>query len=434
MEVILQIIILLLIYSIYKNPKVGIPLFVSYYFLVPYCKLDLGFFSLQNNFVYLLIFLAVIYRHREYDFKPFYGLFCFFTLILLTIPLTNGVGSDYQFNALRVNAMTCLLLPMSIWMMRTSGYLFFKNFQSYIITVIIIACVYGLILTTMSGVNPYIMMFYDISGSDYLVGWYATSSRLFGRISSVFMHPMRFAMFLGCALIYILSLRTISTGNKIFLLIIIGLNCLFCGVRSLLFAILITAVFFLLMCRKFKVIFVSSIISALLIFFISLSPELSDYLLKVFNTFSGDESMSGSTLTMRFEQLEACFKEINDCQTFGKGYMWHEYYILTFGNHPEILAFESLIFVIICNQGYFGFVVWGLLFFIMYRMQKKYIRERMNRLILSCYMVFYISYCVSTGEYNYMIIFLIFYFFTFSKMYLHSKKTLNNFIRTNELE
>lgn len=434
MEVILQIIILILIYSIYKNPKVGIPLFVSYYFLVPYCKLNFGLFSLQNNFIYLLIFLAVIYRHREYDFKPFYGLFCFFTLILLTIPLTNGVGPDYQFNALRVNAMTCLLLPMSIWMMRTSGYLFFKNFQSYIITVIIIACVYGLILTTMSGVNPYIMMFYDISGSDYLVGWYATSSRLFGRISSVFMHPMRFAMFLGCALIYILSLRTISSGNKIFLLIIIGLNCLFCGVRSLLLAILITAVFFLLMCRKFKVIFVSSIISALLIFFISLSPELSDYLLKVFNTFSGDESMSGSTLTMRFEQLEACFKEINDCQTFGKGYMWHEYYILTFGNHPEILAFESLIFVIICNQGYFGFVVWGLLFFIMYRMQKKYIRERMNRLILSCYMVFYISYCVSTGEYNYMIIFLIFYFFTFSKMYLHSKKTLNNFIRTNELE
>lgn len=431
MEVILQIIILLLIYSIYKNPKVGIPLFISYYFLVPYCKLNFGLFSLQNNFIYLLIFLAVVRKNKHINFKPFYAFFVYFILIFLTIPFTKDIGADYQFDALRASIMSTLLIPISIWGMLYGGYSFYNNTQKSLVITITIICIYGLFLTTTNGVNPYVMMFSSLKGLEYNAGYFTTDDRLFGRISSVFMHPMRFAMFLGCASIFLYSIKNkISKGVFYVLIVLIFANCLFCGVRSVLFALFITIMFFLLMCRKFKLVLGFISFSLFLLFLISLNSEISDYLLKVTGSLEGNSKIGGSSIELRLQQLESCFSEIQDCATFGKGFHWHQSYILQYGNHPVIKAFESLIFVILCDQGYFGFIIWGILIFLMYKTQKKFIRDRMSRLILSCYIVFYLSYCIFTGEYNYMIIFLIFYFFTFSMMYLNDKNSQNRSIQS----
>ncbi len=71
---------------------------------------------------------------------------------------------------------------------------------------IAIASIYGLFLTQTEGLNFYIMELTDISGGEYNIEYLTRDTgRMFGRITSVFIHPMSFGLFLGLSLVFIYS-------------------------------------------------------------------------------------------------------------------------------------------------------------------------------------------------------------------------------------
>lgn len=65
-----------------------------------------------------------------------------------------------------------------------------------------------------------------------------------------------------------------------------------------------------------------------------------------------------SSIALRLEQLQGTLNEINTHFLVGKGYGWNNYYLSTHLTHPVILAFESLVFVVLCNSGILGACVW----------------------------------------------------------------------------
>ena len=110
---------------------------------------------------------------------------------------------------------------------------------------------------------------------------------------------------------------------------------------------------------------------------------------------------------MRLNQLEGAIKEGSKNPLFGLGYGWTGYYHSLKGDHPVCLAFESLIYVIICNSGIFGFFLWTYMVVKYLKINRK---MKLNENVLfDCLMVYYLSYSCITGEYGYMKMFLIFY-------------------------
>lgn len=424
-EEILQLILLLILFVIVKNIKYGIAMYLAYSFLVPYCKLGLGGFVFQQNLINTVILLIVWHRIKEFDIKPFVAFFVFYGLILITIPFAHGVSSSFQLDRWRSGLMLNLFVPIAIWNLNKTWNAY-TTIRNFILVSIIIACIYGIFLTTMGGVNPYIMYFYSISGATYSLDWYGADSRLFGRISSVFQHPMSFGLFLGCSMIYIYSLR--SKLNTIILYVVLALilvNIVTCGIRSVIFAFLITVLFFLIVCRKYKIVFGIIGIALILTVFICLTPSLYEYFGQV-SDISDQSNIGGSSIDMRLDQLDGCLKEIRDCQIFGEGLMWHEEYLVNHGAHPTVIGFESLVFIILCDHGLFGFFIYGAMIMLLLVTQRKYIKDSMNKLLLTCYMVFYFGYCTLTGDYSYMKIWLLFYFLTFSEMYASQSNCYNS--------
>lgn len=425
-EIILQLILLVIVFIIIKNAKYGIALYLAYSFLIPYCKLSLGGFVLQQNLINTVILLVVWRQIKKLDIKPFTAFFTFYGLILITIPFAHGVSSSFQLDRWRSGFMINLFVPIAIWNLHKIRNAY-EAIRKFILVTIIIACVYGIFLTTAHGINPYVMFFYSISGATYNLGWFASESRLFGRISSVFPHAMHFGMFLGCAMIYIYSQKS-NLNTKLLYLVqsLILVNIVTCGIRSVLFAFLITVLFFLIMCRRYKLVFEIIGIASILMVFVYLTPSLYEYFVNV-SDINDQGSIGGSSLNMRIDQLEGCFYEIRDCQIFGEGLMWHEDYIVRYGAHPTIIGFESLIFIILCDHGFFGFFIYSAMIVLLLVTQRKYIKDSMYKLLLTCYMVFYFSYCILTGDYSYMKIWLIFYFITFSEMYVSQSNAPSKF-------
>lgn len=116
-----------------------------------------------------------------------------------------------------------------------------------------------------------------------------------------------------------------------------------------------------------------------------------------------------SSIDMRMEQLNGCFREIQDCLIFGKGYEWCGYYMSIHDLHPVLLAFESLIFVVLCNSGIVGLCVWVITFVWLFRGVYRMNKNVNVTLFVITLAVYYIAYSAITGEYGYMKYFIIFY-------------------------
>ena len=286
-----------------------------------------------------------------------------------------------------------------------------KLFRNAMLVAIAIAVGYGLYLTTAGGVNPYIMSLIGLMDvKQDMESYYeaAGGGRLFGRISSVFVHPMGYAFFLGLSFIYVFQSRQYIKKIIIALLLMaIGASAITCGVRSVLGGLVIAVAYYFLMSKNYKMM-IGVIAVALVVYAIADSiPELSKYLGSMADINNKKGNVSGSSVEMRLNQLEGAIKEGSKSPLFGLGYDWTGYYQSIKGDHPVCLAFESLIYVIICNSGIFGFFLWA---YMVVKYLKINRRMKLNENVLfDCLMVYYLSYSCITGEYGYMKLFLIFY-------------------------
>lgn len=278
---------------------------------------------------------------------------------------------------------------------------------------------YGLFLTTIPGLNPYQVVIQPLFGGEFNEAYAAGNSglststqladgRLFGRISSVFSHPMTYGLNLGLFFIFCLYYLKDKPQYLIPVLLCIFVAILSSGTRTPLGALAITCLFVMLYLHKFKYFFYGAIAFVVAIYGTAfVSSEAGEYMISII--YSDNADTKGSSMTMRFEQMEGCLDIVKYDILTGKGYGWDKWYNGLYGTHPKALWFESIIFSILVNTGIVGFVIWGYLVRGYYKYVTRNIKDVFTRAIFLALMVYYLTYTTITGDFGiqYMFVFYI---------------------------
>lgn len=414
---VLGVLLLIIIVTSFFNIKIGAALYLAYAILVPMSDITFGSFHIGDNVVRTIMLIALLYdlklkHHYKLSWKLLAPFIAYYAIELFLIFFQKETPSDWMYNSWRVSIMNTLFDGFIIYNVISAYPKTISIFRNTLIISILVAGLYGLFLTTTDGVNPYIMSIMMYKGTaedvDSLLSYFSSTDRLFGRISSVFKHPMTFGLFIGLAFIYIFSIRKkIRKPLLVITLIILALDALFCGVRSCIGGLVIAVSAYLLLSRNIKIALTTLIFGLIAYNLILQVPELSSYVSSIADIHGTKSLSGGSSLDMRLDQLEGCFDEIQNCPFIGKGYNWHRYYQTMYGDHPVILAFESLIFVALCDNGFLGIFIWIGLILLIIRSNHKI--KLSDTAIADSLLVYYISYSCITGEYGYMHYFILFY-------------------------
>ena len=429
--------VIFIVVMLFWRFRIGVAGYLAYIFLVPYMRIGIGGFTLQWNLInIILLFAFFLYREQhhdensELDWRPLLPFAIYFGVSLMLMPFQDGMPFGEAMNNWRMQVMKYLVLPFVIWNDIINSYDSLKLYRNVTIGCIVIAVLYGLFLTTMPGINPYMIIVSLANGEEFNLAYAAgngglggdttlNEGRLFGRISSVFAHPMTFGLFLGLALIFLYRNKdNISMWFIYALSLFILTDIIVCGVRSAIGAISIAFLFLLLQSRNLKIFLAMVLGGGLLWVLVSHIPSLHNYLGSIVDAQSSNTS--GSSIDLRLSQLEGCFQEIKDSILEGKGFGWTGYYISQHDVHPTILYFESLIYVILCNSGIIGVVLWIIM--AVKIIQYNQWSDRPIAALLNSLFIFYIAYACITGEYGYMQYFIIFYILMLSED-LYDKKT-----------
>lgn len=409
-QTLLTVVILILFFVKFR---IGLCVYIAYIFLVPYCNINIGGLSLGWNLMNTALLIAYCidcnrkYGKVHFAYKPFIPFFILYGLLLMEMLFQDGVPMGYAINKWRLDIFN-LILPAVVYSSSQYDYKISKYSLVTMTLVCIVVIVYAFILIPLQGINPYIMELANINNADLLEAQFGDqSNRLMVKISSTFTHPMTFGAFLGMAAVYIYS-YVANKKNVVLLCILVGLfSCIFfCGIRTPIAALFITIAVYLLLKKDFKAFLYVSVLGVIGYFIIIQFPALSETILSM--TDHNSSEVGGSSIEMRLEQLDAAFDEVRNCMVFGKGYGYNSYYWSIHGTHPRLYSFESIVFVILCNYGLVGFLIWGVMFYKMFKFSKQ-TQEKSLKLFIMLLITYYISFTCITGEYGYMKYFLLFY-------------------------
>lgn len=403
--------------------RVGVAMLLAYSILVPYLQI----FSFGPNFFFLIVLVSLLskYNYKKLVFQPLKPFLLLFLFLLIIIPFHYQAPYSFQLKLLRSDFMSTVLLPFVMINIMKNDEKAFDLFYKVLVFSIFIASAYSIFLTTMPGINPYLISTLPLSGREFNEAYALAEDggRIFGRISGVFVHPMTNGLFLSLALIFVLyqvSVRSVFKDNFQLFLNILVLLCVFSallviGIRTAIVSVGIGFLVYMTLEKNIKSAMVGVLIIGSTLLIAQSIPELGDYFSSI--TDKDSSGIKGSSIEMRINQLNGAVDAIRNNYLFGNGYGWTTYYELTRGSHPVMLSFESLFLVVVCNNGFIGVIFWVIMILMYYfgvRRKLSYQHSNFTLALLSIY----ITYAMVTGEYGYMKYFLIFY----SLMWMQGRK------------
>lgn len=397
----------------------GFSLYFIYFCLFPTVTMTVVPFSLLG----IVFFSLAIYRYKTHvSFGVVLPYIILQVILLLFVPFHNDVPSYWQIHRVQAELLCGVFCAFALFNI-------VKN-ESYDIIlrtmygIMIICCLYALLLTTMSGVNPYVMFFQLQEGKSIADDWLGADDRIFGRISSTFYHPMKWALFLGLSLIFTCYLSVREKKSKIiyyFLLPLLSICSLLCGVRTVLVALFLSFTYYFIRKGKVKLILYFLVFFVLFLLIVSSIPVLSDYLFSIIDFQNKSGNVAGSDMNLRINQMEGTFDEISSCSWFGHGNDWCTFYISRNGLHPILLGFESLFFMVLCENGVIGLIVW-VFFGVSLLMLPRFFMKKDDYVWAECLTVFYFAFALATGEYEYLRLFYLFYVLVFALAFRFEKE------------
>lgn len=410
---------LIIFVLIFYDLKLGVVAYVCYLFLVPIPT----FGVLPVSLLSISLFGMSVYKYGIVKLKKSFNFVCPYLFLLVTLGVVMPISPtplSFQFWMWRTDFINGFLSTWALCLIMLNSNLSFE-ISKIIVFLSFIVGIYALVLTQTDGINPYVFGLKILTGGDVAENWYADENRLFGRISSTFIHPMTWAFVVGTLSIFTFFIRHQLNKYLLGLLsLILFLDVLFCGVRSVIGALLVSIVVYLILIRQFKVVIYVAMISVVALFVLSTNDVLSDYIQSIFDFKGSNELANGSNFSMRTNQLLAAFREMGRNPIIGNGYSWHSYYLQTFGDHPDLLAFESLIFTVLCNSGILGVAVWLGYLFLLCFLPFRYLKQKEDIYIIVSFVFYYIAYSCVTGDFS-GYFFLWFYTIMFSLSYKKMK-------------
>jgi hypothetical protein len=269
----------------------------------------------------------------------------------------------------------------------------------------------------LNGINPYASLVTNYFGIlDSATKFSNASSRLdfssAGKIQSTMNHPMNWAIVLCFSLITFIALF-LKSRNKFYfiLLVLIGFNILISGVRTGIASLILGFGYFIYKNKNFKLWAFSILLILASVMVIQSNDNLSN-LFSSFTDISGQKSdVKGSSITMRISQFEGVKDELNGHLFPGRGFSWSSYYLSLHGGHRKLLAFESIIYTVLCNSGIIGAFLWITFFILIYLQNRKLFLKKIDVIFLDALTIVFLAYAIGTGEYSFLSFFAIFYSF-----------------------
>ena len=402
---------LLIIFMIFIKVDYASLLLLIYINVVPLVFVPIGGVPFVKNYLFFLLIICLIFRKGYHSIFFSYNAsairYIFYFFIYCSITSLFSWNTEMCLSYIRSDLFSTLLYPLALVVLADNDVSFNIKIKNAFLISICIICGYAILLAPLHGLNPYIDYLRVASGSAFdNEAWTGAEDRLFGRISSTFFHPMIFGNYLVCSFVY--TGFVLSKERKKILLIPFILTIIasfICGVRSVLIAEFAVLVIYLYQNKlSLKRIFIVLIIG---IIFLAICyaylPKLLSYLE---SPFVNDSMMEGSSIEMRLKQFGGIFNEISDCLSIGHGHGWTSYYIAQKGNHPTMLAFESLTLKVGCEYGLIGTILYIFLFYKIF-MRKE--ADPSKNIFCKCATIGFLSYSFVTGDYGYMMNYLIVY-------------------------
>ena len=402
------------------NVKCGLTLFLGYKILMPINGVMIAGHYLYGNYLALYLFIIFALRYgakiREWNYTMVIPYALYFGWYMFAAWL--GWSPLESLAYIRSDILAITLVPLMVVNFAKFNFNDFTELRKALTLFVAIAVIYGVILIPFKGFNPYTVLMYQVSGREVPVDWLMDSERLFGRITSTFMHAMYYAAFLTFATIYVMFRFkcTGRSGYKILLFFAV-VSIVTCGVRSAIMAFMAVMLYYYFKrgaARMFKFI---SLAMLLVIAIGIIVPQLYEYLLSPFS--AGDDALvRGSSIDMRVAQWSAAFEVIRGSMLFGNGYGWSTDYIVNFGNHPTLLAFESQVVKQLCEGGIFGTLLFAFVYYMFFSMK---LHDALLKLFIPMMVIAYLVYTILTGDYLYSAYFMIFLSFIYAEKYSHEK-------------
>ena len=393
----------------FTKPKYGALFYLIYMYLAPYLYID-GYIIYARTTAFLFLFFFLIKFSRTFkweNLKPLlpYVVFLIWNLIFVF----NSEQKDDSLDKW-ITDVSSLFFTIFLYANMCSDLKSVKLYKWALFIIFCMITLYGLYLTSMPGLNPFKMLTNPMFGKEFNEAYAAGNSalsniteladgRLFGRISSVFDHPMTYGLNLGFFFVY--SLYLLKDHPKILscVLSVIIAAIITSGVRTPIAALGITVLAIMLYMRNIRY-FIWGVAAFLAVIYVVplISGDAGDFILSIIN--SDNSETKGSTISMRMEQMQGCLEIVKEDMLLGKGYGWTNWYNSNYGAHPEAIYFESLIYCILVNTGILGFIAWGWFAFKYYRYAQKHISDNTLRMAVLALLFYFLVYCCITGDFN----------------------------------
>ena len=414
--------------------KFAIVLYVSYMILVGYSYINLPVWSFSYISVNIVLLGAFIFNFKikndmSLDFsviKPFLLLFA--SLFFITL-FADMASSSYQFRYWRLDFMRTCILAFIIWNVSINDEKFIKNVKWSLIISILIAGTYAILIMRLGGANPYtsFLSSYFGSGVDYSEFYtadYMTRIRNQGTMN----HPMAWVLYLSAFCVFFLTLFLKERKRLyLFLLCFVAFNIVIANVRTGIAASGIALAYIYIRYNKIniKTIFYGTAIVVIVALFVAANEELSQRFLSLIDVSGTKTDVEGSSFEMRLNQFNGCLDEISNSVLFGNGYAWTTHYMSKNIEHPVILMFESLIYVVLCNHGIAGVVIWLIFAVMLFKVPRKILKIKKNVYCVDGLVIFFFTYTIGTGLYDYLAPFALFYSFLLGYLYNDEKREIN---------
>lgn len=400
----------------FVNIKAGISAYIVFFFLVP---VDPPFLITSSSNIVQLSLLTSLFlysqNHRTHQslgciLKPFLPLIILYFLFLLFSLFGDGTSFSYSFLKWQLHIRRYFLLSIIMWYVSNTDVKAVQWFNAAFVFSGVIILLYGFLLLFTNGFNPYVLLLsttFDVSDWANVVNE-RDSFRYMFRISSVFLHPMSYGLYL-CLFTFFLYSISSKLNSKVEFLGLIAL-CLVCvlmsGVRTAMVSLFLGIIVYLLFLRRIKTTLLFFFLGVIVFYIISQIPSISGTIDSLVNS---NNELSGSSVDTRLIQFEGCFQEIRSSFLFGKGYEWTQYYMEEFGNHPTMLAFESVIIKVLCESGLMGMIAFVICYFVFTHNAARRADNRESKALVWTLVAVFLIYCSATGDYDYSALFMPFF-------------------------
>lgn len=391
------------------KPKYGALCYLIYMYLAPYLYIG-GHIIYARVAALMFVFFLIFKLSTSLTWNKLKPLVPYIVFLLWNLVFVFGAEHVGESFSRWTKDVSSLVFIVFLYANMCADIGAVKIYKWTLFSICLVFTLYGLFLTTIPGLNPYRLLVSPMFGTEFNEAYAAGNSglvtstilaegRLFGRISSVFDHPMTYGLNLGFFFIYSLYLFKDKPKVLVCILALIIAAIITSGTRTPIGALGLTVLAIVLYMRKIKY-FTFGILGFIAVFYIVslISLDAKDYLMSIVN--SDDSITQGSSLNMRIEQLQGSFDIVRNDLLLGKGYGWTQWYNSTFGGHPKARFFESIIYCVLVNTGIVGFVLWGWFVVKYYFFAKVNIEDKFLRMAVLALLFYFLIYCGITGDFN----------------------------------